>query len=228
MTLSIVIPVYNRWDLVHSLLFDIHNTIQDIEYEIIVVDDKSTDIDIGSGIGWWQKSGLHKTLRYISHTTNKGFSATCNTGIKAAKMDNVAVVSSDVGIKRPWMSILDSLLYLNSTGIYGGDYIKYDTKWNDIPELGGIIPYLAGWFIATSRSNWIKLRGFDEGFYRFDYEDVELSYRASKMGFLLEEFPKKCFIHVGGASINQLDLNRQEITLKNRQYFIDKWSKNEK
>ena len=43
MKTSVVIPAYNNWALLHQLLYDIHSTKGTNEFEVIVVNDKSTE-----------------------------------------------------------------------------------------------------------------------------------------------------------------------------------------
>jgi glycosyltransferase involved in cell wall biosynthesis len=86
---SVIIPTYNRADLIGraiaSVIAQIHQNL-----EIIVVDDASTE-DIDQAIAHIDDP----RLQYIRHPTNLGGSAARNTGIKAAQGEFVAFLDSD-------------------------------------------------------------------------------------------------------------------------------------
>jgi glycosyltransferase involved in cell wall biosynthesis len=88
-TVSVIIPTFNRAPLLKRSIGSILNqTFQD--FEIIVVDDASTDNT---------EEIIHnledKRIRYIKHETNRGGSAARNTGIKAARSKLIAFQDSD-------------------------------------------------------------------------------------------------------------------------------------
>lgn len=81
---SVIIPTYNRRDLIgRAIASVIAQTYQNLE--IIVVDDASTE-DIAQAIAHIDDP----RLRSIRHETNLGGSAARNTGIKAAQGEFVA------------------------------------------------------------------------------------------------------------------------------------------
>ncbi len=85
---SVVIPTFNRAREVRrailSVLSQTHN-----HYEIIVVDDGSTD---GTGR---HLAALGHLIEYRAHSTNRGVSAARNTGMKAARYPLIALLDSD-------------------------------------------------------------------------------------------------------------------------------------
>jgi glycosyltransferase involved in cell wall biosynthesis len=86
---SVIIPTYNRGDLIgRAIASVIAQTYQNLE--IIVVDDASTE-DIAQAIAHIDDP----RLRSIRHETNLGGSAARNTGIKAAQGEFVAFLDSD-------------------------------------------------------------------------------------------------------------------------------------
>ena len=77
-TVSVIIPTYNRAHLVGRAIRSVLNqTFQD--FEIIVVDDGSTDNteEVVKGFN-------DPRIRYIRHEENRGGSAARNTGIRAS------------------------------------------------------------------------------------------------------------------------------------------------
>ena len=86
---SVIIPTYNRAHLVGRAIRSVLNqTYQD--FEIIVVDDGSTD-----NTEEVVKSFNDPRIRYIRHEKNRGGSAACNTGIRAARGEYIAFQDSD-------------------------------------------------------------------------------------------------------------------------------------
>ena len=90
-TVSVIIPTYNRAHLLGRAVQSVLNqSYQD--FEIIVVDDGSTD-DTEEVIKEFQEQD--KRIRYIRHEKNKGGSAARDTGIKAARGEYIAFQDSD-------------------------------------------------------------------------------------------------------------------------------------
>jgi len=88
---SVIIPTYNRAELLPRAIKSVlEQTYQD--FEIIVVDDGSTD-NTEEVIKEFQEQD--KRIKYIKHDKNKGGSAARNTGIKAARGEYIAFQDSD-------------------------------------------------------------------------------------------------------------------------------------
>lgn len=86
---NIILPTYNRAQLIARAIKSVLNqTYRD--FEIIVVDDGSTD-----NTEEVVKKIDDKRIRYIRHKENKGAAAARNTGIKASKDQYIAFQDSD-------------------------------------------------------------------------------------------------------------------------------------
>lgn len=94
-SLSIVLPAYNEEESLSYVLSDtIHNLPKYVkDYEIIVVDDGSTDKTPQIADSFAKKK--NKYVRVIHRTTNGGFNKAMITGLKAAKKDYVACMQAD-------------------------------------------------------------------------------------------------------------------------------------
>ena len=91
MIVSVVIPTYNRAELieraVHSVLLQTY-----ADLEVIIVDDGSTD-DTRDRIKTLQQ--IDRRIEYFRHDSNRGAQAARNTGIQAAKGMYTAFLDSD-------------------------------------------------------------------------------------------------------------------------------------
>ena len=85
---SIVIPTFNRANRVLDAVASVFSQ-EFLDYEIIVVDDGSSD-------GTFEAlSSCNGKIRFYSHPENKGVSAARNTGIKVSKAPLIAFLDSD-------------------------------------------------------------------------------------------------------------------------------------
>jgi len=92
MNLSVVIPVFNEAQSIGSLISEISDALNEIDYEIVVVDDYSSDktVDV------LKKIQLNnKRLKIIRHENNYGQSFAVRTGVKCAKSIWIATLDGD-------------------------------------------------------------------------------------------------------------------------------------
>jgi glycosyltransferase involved in cell wall biosynthesis len=94
--LSIVIPVYNEEKTISLILYKIRDVslINNIEKEIIVVNDFSTD-NTGPEIEKFIKANPAVNIRYLQHEVNKGKGAALHTGISVAGGEYLIVQDAD-------------------------------------------------------------------------------------------------------------------------------------
>ena len=84
-----IIPTHNRADLLPRAARSVLGQTYD-DYEIIIVDDCSTDGTSETVLSWGDNR-----IRYIRHTENRRQSASLNTGIDAARGEYVAFLDDD-------------------------------------------------------------------------------------------------------------------------------------
>ncbi len=91
---SIIIPVYNEEDNVHILIDDITSSLgQDIDYEIICVDDGSTDKSFEK---LKEKASEDTRLKVIRLARNTGQTAATQTGVDYATGDILVFMDADL------------------------------------------------------------------------------------------------------------------------------------
>jgi Glycosyltransferases involved in cell wall biogenesis len=94
--LSIIIPVYNEEATIASILDKIRDVamVNNIEKEIIVVNDCSTD-NTGKEIEKFIENNSAMNIHYYKHELNKGKGAALRTGISLAKGEYLIIQDAD-------------------------------------------------------------------------------------------------------------------------------------
>ncbi len=90
--ISVVIPVHNESGNVETLVSDIAETLDGRAYEMIFVDDKSTDDTRAVLVSLKDK---FPTLKVLGHRNNAGQSRAIRTGVLAAKAPIIATLDGD-------------------------------------------------------------------------------------------------------------------------------------
>lgn len=180
---SVIIPVYNRAELLpRTLKSVVSQTYKDIE--IIVVDDGSTE-DIKSVVDIFNDS----RIKYIKHSKNEGLSKARNTGMKIARGDFIAFLDSDDEYLPE--KIEKQVRFLEKNRDIDVVYCKaLEEKMNGIYYLRSTVGWK--WFVWTQqimiKKDVIEKIGFfDEKFPAL--EDVDYLYRLRKdctFGFIDE------------------------------------------
>ena len=93
--ISVVIPVYNEQESIISTLKDISSVLEkkEIDYEIIVVNDGSTD-KTAETVGEFIR-GEYNNIKIISHDWNLGYGAALKTGIKTSVNEIIVITDAD-------------------------------------------------------------------------------------------------------------------------------------
>jgi glycosyltransferase involved in cell wall biosynthesis len=95
--LSIIIPAYNEGNTIHLILDKVKevNLLNDIEKEIIIVNDCSSDTTEES-IRNYIKNNENLNIQYHKHDFNKGKGAALHTGIKNATGEYTIIQDADL------------------------------------------------------------------------------------------------------------------------------------
>ncbi len=86
---SVVIPAYNEADSIRDLVEEVKSALigAGVAFEIIVVDDGSTDGTAAALVG--------QEVAILTHPENKGYGASLKTGIRVAKGDIIVITDAD-------------------------------------------------------------------------------------------------------------------------------------
>lgn len=201
MLLSVIIPTYNRSDILKKCLKAIfHQTLPKKDYEVIVVDDGSNDQTKATVKQLKQK---YLNLFYF-YQKNQGQGIARNKGLKHAKGDIIVFIGDDIIVVRDFLSehlrfhlrfskeneavlgftswhpklrVNDFMRWITNGssifGLFGGHQFAYE-KLEEKKEADFNFFYTSN--ISLKRS-LLEKYPFDPDFSGYGWEDIELGYR---------------------------------------------------
>ena len=194
---TIIIPNYNGGHLLKENLSRVINAAKfySPKTEIIVVDDKSTD----DSLEILEKN--FPQVKVIVKEKNSGFSSSCNLGVRQATGEVVVLLNTDLYPEKDFLMPLvkhfansevfavgcleksqeEKGIVLRGRGIgffHNGFLIHQRGEINKTNTL-----WASGGSAAFAKEKWQQLNGFDEIYNPYYWEDIDLSYRAQKMGW---------------------------------------------
>lgn len=239
--ISIIIPVFNQINLTLECLRSLHFHKTHWIYEVIVVDDGSSD----------ETQALISSMpaiHYIRSPQNQGFIGACNTGAEQAKGDYLVFLNNDTTVCDGWLNALretfDTWL---KVGLVGSKLIFPD---GTLQECGGSIfrdgsaqnhgrssdpyhpsycfsretDYTSGAAIMLSRQLFTDLNGFDDRYRPAYYEDVDLAFKVREQGFRVVVNPHARVIHhEGGTSGTDTNVGAKKYQVINQSTFYNQW-----
>jgi glycosyltransferase involved in cell wall biosynthesis len=204
-----VIPAHNEGEnLVDTVECILDNTDYPA-FEIIVVDDGSTD---GSGEIVARRFGRRAQ---VVHGQNLGVPGARNLGAQHASGDALVFLDGHCYVQPPWMAQLVEPLAQPHVGMVGPGFADlrrgdtqagYGAMWRSpmldmrwLPRQGDTpyaVPLLPGGCQVMRRANFERLGGFDGGMTRWGSEDHEISLRFWLMGYELVAQPQTLIHHL--------------------------------
>jgi glycosyltransferase involved in cell wall biosynthesis/GT2 family glycosyltransferase/Flp pilus assembly protein TadD len=205
---SIVVPVRNNVELTRQCLTALSKIPQDIEYEVIVVDNHSTD-----GTPEFLAS-LGGDVQIIRNRENLGFAKACNQGAQAARGSYLVFLGNEIIPQDGWLRALvgevethpevgavgSKLLYSDGTVQHAGvvfsrselsPYRMYHHAASDLPGVNVRREFqaVAGACLLIRRTLFEELGRFDEGF-QGGFEDVDLCLKVREKGYRVVYQPR--------------------------------------
>lgn len=195
---SVIIPVYNSGKTIGACLESVLGQKVAGGFEVIVVDDGSTD----------NTAAIVKKFRvkYIRQD-NAGPATARNLGVKSAKGKYVAFIDSDCVASEGWLAEL--LKPFAESGVAGvqGAYktrqreliarfcqIEIEDRYNRMRRMERI-DWIGSYSAAYDREIFLKESGYDEDFPTASGEDPELSFKLEKKGYRLVFNPNAIVFH---------------------------------
>ncbi len=238
---SIVIPVFNNIRFTIECLLSIQDCGGEIPYEIIIVDDGSTDRtqDLLSKV---------KNIVYIRNQENLGFVRTCNHGAEKARGKYIVFLNNDVQVMHDWLSELvktfgdfprvgavgPKILYPNGRLQEAGSLINLDCSTNfigltDDPELPRYnyvreVDYCSGTCLMVETRIFHEVENFSEYLAPSYCEDVDLCIKLREKGLRVLYNPKSVIVHHLSVTSNKIDNSYKiQCVTRNQQRLSEKW-----
>ncbi|WP_080778233.1 glycosyltransferase family 2 protein [Chryseobacterium phocaeense] len=254
MKLSIIIVNYNVTGLLRNCLQSIRKYTEGENYEVIVIDNASTDAS------WSDLIPEFPTVHFISSELNGGFAVANNKAIKTANGDYVLLLNPDTELEGFYMK--DLLDFADSKPDFGCLGVRmHDAEGNFLPESKRSVPdmfnsfeklftnfkrsgsksyyrsdideteiaeveVVTGAFLLIKRDVYNKIGGLDETYFMYG-EDIDLCYTLLRNGYKNYYYGNASLLHHKGESTV-----KDEVYLERfygaMQIFIDKYYKESK
>ncbi len=219
--ISIIIVNYNGKEHLINCLKSIYNITQDIKYEIILVDNCSTDGSIEA----IQQS--FPGVIILSQTKNHGFGKANNIGAKQANGDLLFFVNNDTIFTQNILKELEQYIIKNQTiGALAPlllnkdlsiqlSYSKYPSLINEfitkrkmkyrLPATADLTIKEVDWVsfaaVMIRREVFEKINGFDERYFMY-FEDIDFCFRLRQCGYKIIFYPRCSLFHLCGGSMS--------------------------
>lgn len=226
--LSIIIVSYNTKEITKNCVVSIINSLKNssIKYEIIIVDNASTD----GTIKLLTSLRVNK-LKIIQNNKNLGFGKANNQGVKISQGEYILFLNSDIIVLNNAIEKLFNFYKQNEKmfNFLGGKLLNKDltpqpscgpmyylpmifahlflkgdywrlTRYS--PNKTKKVDWVSGACFLTKKEYFNKLGGFDEDIFMY-MDEIDLFYRAKKQNFKIFFYPEAKFIHLGSASSGQ-------------------------
>jgi len=242
MEISIIIPVFDQFRFTQACLASLQEHQGAERFEIIVVDDCSTD---ATADAIPQMPGVV----YLRNETNSGFITSCNRGAEAARGKYLVFLNNDTIVRQGWLTaLLDTFAQEQRAGIVGSKLLYPDGR---LQEAGGIIwrdatgwnygkfddpqkpeynylrdvDYCSAAALMIPKSLFASVGCFDSRYTPAYYEDTDLAFKVRAAGYRVLCQPLSEVIHyegaTGGTDLSTGAKKHQEI---NRSTFAEKWA----
>ncbi len=203
-------------------LKSVEAALNDLDAEIIVVDNNSSD-DSCEMI-----KALFPKVKLIANTTNFGFSKGNNIGVAEAQGEYICILNPDTVVSETtFKDILKFIKSKSEIGILGcrlidgqGQFLPESKRYVPTPSVAikkifgftdsyyvkrleqiasGRVPVLVGAFMVMKKQVYNEVGGFDEDYFMYG-EDVDLSYKIKSANYHNMYYGKVTVIHYKGES----------------------------
>lgn len=249
MDVSIIIVNYNTIALLVEAIESIFKKSKGFNFEIIVVDNNSTD---SSKQILFEKYG--NSVIYVALPENVGFGRANNEGLRIAKGRNILFLNPDIELQNNAIKILSDYLDEHpDVGVVGGNlFSEYGEPnhsfsrvlpsiWEEFNALMLNIPfklvygkniyfnytrqplsvgYITGADMMIPMKVLKDVGAFDPDFFMY-YEETEMTFRIRKKGFKIISVPQAKIVHLEGRSF-KIKESREYQYLKSRVLYFRK------
>ncbi|MCU0489199.1 MAG: glycosyltransferase [Anaerolineales bacterium] len=238
---SLILVAYNNLELTRQCLESILAHTQDIDYELILVDNASSD---GTARYLTEFAGAYPDVQAILNESNLGFARAINQGVAASSGDGLVFLNNDILVTPGWLAGLIGPLADPTIGLVGpvtnqiGNQAKIPVTYENLEQMPGFaerytaahrgnlleLEMLALFCAAMRRSVYQEIGPLDEQFEIGMFEDDDYALRLHAAGYRLVCTEAVFIHHHGSAGFFSLPEGQYwEIFAKNMQRFEEKW-----
>lgn len=238
---SVIVPVYNQLHHTWNCLKALADTAGDAPFEVIVVDDGSSD-ETATVVP--QVAGV----RFHKNPENLGFIGACNAGAELARGQYLFFLNNDTAVQPGWLKpLLATYTQFEHVGLVGSKLIYPDGR---LQEAGGIVfndgsgwnygrfdhpddprydypreaDYCSGAAILIEKALFERFGGFDALYKPAYYEDTDLGFKVREAGLRVIYQPASRVVHfegVTGGTDTSSGTKRYQVI--NQQKFLERW-----
>ncbi len=239
---SVIILTYNNWAYTRQCLESIYRETQYPNFEVVVVDNASSDGTREALQAYRQK---HANFTLLLNDTNKGFPAANNQGAALARGEYLVFLNNDTVVTRNWLSGL--LRHLDDPGVgmvgpvtnRSGNETRIRTDYVDLDDMRVFaaeytaahagqtlevrtLPFLC---VALRREVFEQIGPLDERFGVGMFEDDDYAMRLREAGYRLLCVEDVFVHHWGSAAFSLAGFARYwNLFLENKGKFERKWN----
>lgn len=199
MEISVIIPMYNEEDnVLHTLQVVNSVLLQYDEYEILAVDDGSSDNTLRL---LEQVSSENPKIKVIKHQINQGMGRALNSGFKKAEGEIIITLDADLSYDPHYIpQLVQKLNDENADIIIGSQYMQGGNT-EDIPFIRLFVSKMANKIVGYALSNNIStVTGILRAYRKRVLDSIEIEAsgteinpeilsKAIALGFKIEEMP---------------------------------------
>jgi GT2 family glycosyltransferase len=219
--LSVIIVNYNGSKFLENCLNSLHSKLSGISFEIIIIDNQSTD----DSCAFIKKN--YPNVILIESKINYGFGKGNNEAVKHAKGEHLLLINNDTIVLNNLEPVLEIVKTDSSIGVAGINMLNANKEY--IPAAGNFpnvknmfrliklldisfefktgifsktqykVDWLAGSFWIIPRKIYQEINGFDEDYFMY-VEDVDFCKRVADKGYKRVFLPQYSYIHFVGFS----------------------------
>ncbi len=212
---SIVMPAHNKVEITYLALASLLLAHNHATFEVIVVDDASTDETV-------ELEEIVTGITVIHNTQPQRFIRACNAGVAQARGTYVMLLNNDVEVTNGFLdALLDAFDRFPKVGLVGSKLLYPDGRLQDA---GGIIwgsgnpwnygngqnpwdprfsytrqaDYLTGAALMTKKEIWEQVGGLSSYLEPMYFEDTDFSFKVREAGYRTYFVPSSVVYHFEG------------------------------
>jgi GT2 family glycosyltransferase len=217
--LSVIIVNFNGVQYLKECLDSLYQNLSDIAFEIIVLDNNSSDDSRN-----FLKNNF-PDVKLIESKINLGFGKGNNEAVKAAQGSFLLLINNDTVVLDPISPALEILKSDTSIGVIGINMLngkkEYLPAAGNFPNFNNMfqmkkllqignefnsgkfaseqyeVDWLGGSFLLLKKETYDQIKGFDEDYFLY-VEDVDFSRKIANLGLKRIFLPNYSYIHFVG------------------------------